>query len=43
MVRYAAKDRQGGFKLMACRIHIGLFTVMMVAAIVLPAGAQLLP
>jgi len=28
---------------MACRIHIGLLTVMMVAAIVLPAGAQLLP
>ena len=28
---------------MACRIHIGLFTVMMVAATALPAGAQLLP
>jgi formylglycine-generating enzyme required for sulfatase activity len=28
---------------MACRIHIGLFTVMMVAATALPGGAQLLP
>jgi len=43
VVRYAARDRQGGSKLMACRIHIGLFTVMMVAATALPAGAQLLP
>ena len=28
---------------MAYRIHVGLFTVMMVAATALPAGAQLLP
>jgi TonB family protein len=28
---------------MACRIHIGLFTLMMVAATALPARAQLLP
>jgi len=43
MVRYAAEDRQAGSKLMACRTHIGLFTMMMVAATALPAGAQLLP
>jgi hypothetical protein len=28
---------------MACRIRLGLFNVMVVAAIALPAGAQLLP
>ncbi len=28
---------------MACRIHVGLLTAMMVAATALPAGAQLLP
>ncbi len=42
VVKYPAKDCQGGIKRMACRICVALFT-MMVAVSALPGGAPLLP